>query len=89
MNIGQVVVRVRGFLSRYLEDSDFDDETELITSGLINSLVAMQLVLYIEEEFNIAVNNDDLNIRNFNTMRNIADFIMRKTTLNTNLESFG
>ena len=89
MNICQVAVRVRGFLSRYLEDSDLDDETELITSGLINSLVAMQLVLYIEEEFNIAVNNDDLNIRNFNSMRNIADFIMRKTTLNTNLESFG
>jgi len=88
MNIGQVKDNIRVFLSRYLRDSDVDDETELFTSGLVNSLQAMQLVLYLEEEFKIVVNNDDLDLRNFNSIRNMADFVMRKTSLNPYLGSF-
>ena len=80
MRNDQVEVKISDFFSRYLRDTDFDDATDLITSGLVNSLLAMQLVLYLEEEYKIVVNNDDLNIRNFNSIRNIADFVMRKTT---------
>ena len=80
MRNDQVEVKISHFFSRYIHDTDFDDATDLITSGLVNSLLAMQLVLYLEEEYKIVVNNDDLDTRNFDSIKNIADFIMRKTT---------
>lgn len=46
--------------------------------GFVNSLFAMQLVMYIESEFGITIDDQDLEITNFNTVDNIDVFITRK-----------
>jgi acyl carrier protein len=39
----------------------------------------MQLILNIEREYNITVEDQDLDINNFNTIDNIAAFVSRKS----------
>jgi methoxymalonate biosynthesis acyl carrier protein len=41
----------------------------------------MQLVLFVESEFSITVEDEDLEITNFNTVKAIAEFITRKKSV--------
>ena len=69
---------IRSFLSRILRTSEVDDDADLFASGLVNSLFAMQLVLFIEKEYGITVANEDLDFANFRSLNSIAGFILRK-----------
>lgn len=70
--------RIRSFLSKYLRDTDLENDRDLFASGLVNSLFAMELVLFVEEDFGIAVENDDLDLANFCSIDAISRFIERK-----------
>jgi acyl carrier protein len=70
--------KIRSFLSRYLRETDFEDDRDLFASGLLNSLFAMELVLFVEEDFGILVENDDLDLANFCSIDAIWRFIERK-----------
>ena len=56
----------------------FTDTDDIFERGIVNSLFAMQLVTFIELKFGIQVENEDLEITNFNTIENITGFIHRK-----------
>lgn len=71
--------KIRTFLGSYIHAANWQDSDDIFSTGFINSLFAMQLVLWIEKEFGITVDNDDLEIGNFNSVENIAAFVGRKT----------
>jgi methoxymalonate biosynthesis acyl carrier protein len=74
----EVKETIRGFLSRYVK-ANVEDDQELLTSRLVNSLFAIELVLFVEKHFKIKVENEDLELKNFNSVRAIAEFIGRKS----------
>jgi len=41
------------------------DKEDIFERGLVNSLFAMQLVMFVEREFAIVVERQDLDIRHF------------------------
>ncbi|MDM8548451.1 acyl carrier protein [Desulfobacterales bacterium HSG2] len=70
--------KIRSFLSKYIKKKDLKEEDELFTSRLVNSMFAMQLVLFIEKEFSFKVENEDLDLKNFNSINAISAFVERK-----------
>ena len=44
----------------------------------MNSLFAMQLVMFVEKEFGLKVHDDDLDIDNFRTLNAVLDLVNRK-----------
>lgn len=62
------------FLSRYFDINSINDQTDLFQSGLVNSLFSMQLLMFLEKQYHITINNDDLNIDNFKSIQAIRDF---------------
>jgi len=70
--------KIRTFLARYIRNHELQDDEDIFASRLVNSLFAMQLVLFIEKEFQIKVENEDLDLKNFNTLNAVSDFIARK-----------
>ncbi len=60
------------------DNIEFSDGDNFFALGFVNSLFAMKLVNFLEKEFNIAIENDDLDINNFNTVNNIISLINRK-----------
>lgn len=80
MNNKEIKEKIRNFLSLHLKSSNFDDNTELFSSGLLTSLFAMQLILYVEEEYKIVVESQDLDFVNFNTVNGISNFVIKKIT---------
>lgn len=74
-----VMGKVRDFLSQFISNAEIGPDENLFASGLINSLFAMQLVLYVEKEFGIQVANEDLDMENFKSLNAIVGFIGNKS----------
>lgn len=47
----------------------------LITSGLIDSFSLVDLALYIEDNFNVKIDDTELNSDTFDTLEQLADLI--------------
>jgi methoxymalonate biosynthesis acyl carrier protein len=75
--------KVRAYLSEYIKGHDLQDDDDFFALGLVNSLFAMQLVLFVEKEFDIAIDGSDMNFDNFKTVNAIAEIVERKTVANS------
>ena len=69
---------VRDFLSRFFRSHDLRDDEDIFALGFVNSLLAMQLVQFVEERFGISVESDDLELDNFRSVGAIVAFVERK-----------
>ena len=78
MEDDQLKNRLRSFLSRVISVDKLSDEDELFTTGLMNSLFAMQLVLFVENEFHVHILDDELSLDNFKSIGSIARLVNRK-----------
>ena len=68
--------------SDLLENSiEFDSNTNLFDSKIIDSFKILVLVVYIEEEFGLSLGADDLTEENFQTLSALAALIERKKGL--------
>ncbi len=74
--------KIRKFIESNLvvfeEEANFSDSDNIFEMGFVNSLFAMKLVNYIEQEFGITVDNDDLEISNFSSVDRIFQYIESK-----------
>jgi methoxymalonate biosynthesis acyl carrier protein len=70
--------KIRTFFSRFFRTTDLKDGDDIFAQGFVNSLFAMQLVQWLEKEFEIAIKDEDLDIQNFNSINAIANLIERK-----------
>ena len=53
--------KIKAFISRFI-NHPLQDDDDIFSLGFINSLFAMQLVLFVEKEFKIKVDNNDLDL---------------------------
>lgn len=70
---------IRQFLARLFKNYDLKDDEDIFALGFVNSLFAMQLVLFVEQNFQITIDNEDLDIDNFRTIDALSSLIQRKT----------
>jgi len=55
-----------------------DDDISFIQQGLIDSTGILEVISFIEEKFRIRVEDDELLPENLDSVRCLADFIVRK-----------
>ena len=70
--------KVRAFLNRFFRDHVLADDEDIFATGYVNSMFAMQLVQFVEGEFGIAVENEDLELDNFRSLNAITALVERK-----------
>lgn len=75
----EIKQKIREFIESNLvvfeDEAVFSDDDNIFQMGFVNSLFAMKLLGYIEQEFGITVGNEDLDIANFSTLNNIVRLI--------------
>lgn len=52
-------------------------EQDLFADGIINSMFALELVVQIENKFNVAVEGRDLDLANFRSVNAMANLVRR------------
>jgi acyl carrier protein len=71
---------IRDFVGRFMHGREMPDGEDIFASGYVNSMFAMQLVQFVESQFGITVESDDMEIDNFRSIDAIAGFVQRKRT---------
>lgn len=78
-----VMDRIRHFIVHDIifksDDSKIDIEDSLLEKGIIDSTGIIQLVTFLEKEFNIKVENQDLLPENFETVQSIAQLVKKRS----------
>lgn len=62
-----------------LEVSSVD--TDLVETGLLDSLALIELLAQLEETFGVSVSTDDLELENFRSIASIAGFVAGRTMM--------
>ena len=75
-------LRIREYLARNFLFSDqgfeYEDEASFLEVGIIDSFGFMELLHSVEDEFGISVADDELIPDNFDSVRRLSSFILRK-----------
>lgn len=71
--------KIKAFLGRFFRNQDLQPDDDIFALGFVNSLLAMQLVAFVEKEFGVAVEDSDLDLENFRTINSIAALVERKS----------
>jgi acyl carrier protein len=76
--MNDVQTRIKAFLSRFFRQHDLQPDEDIFALGFVNSLLAMQLVNFVEKEFGVTIEDEDLDLANFRTLAAIDALVVRK-----------
>lgn len=68
---------IKLFLKKETGHAISDDGLNLIEAGIIDSFSMMQLIGFLEKEFGITLNLEELSPENFNSIAGIAEFVQK------------
>lgn len=60
------------------------ENDNLLESGVIDSLGVLEIVTFLNEEFSLAIEDDDLTPENFQSIQSIAAFVEQRLRVATN-----
>jgi acyl carrier protein len=69
---------IRSEFSAALGGASLADDTQLIESGIVDSLGIMKLLQYLEDSFSIHIGDDELRPENFETPGRIVALVEQK-----------
>lgn len=78
---GTTKARIAAYLSRFFPVQDLADDDDIFELGFVSSMFAMQLVSFVEHEFGITVENEDLELEHFRSISALDAFVTRKLSV--------
>ncbi|MCR8844305.1 phosphopantetheine-binding protein [Paenibacillus sp. SC116] len=60
------------------DDVTLSDDDNYFELRFVNSLFAMKLVDFVEQKFDLTIENDELDLKNFSTVNNLVALIDNK-----------
>jgi len=69
--------RIMRFFVEKRRSDGLEPGTDLFKGGYVDSLFALEIVVFLEKEFKIRLKNKDINENNFKTIENMAAVVER------------
>jgi len=73
--------KIRNFIVEnflFGNDDGLSDDSSFLEEGIIDSTGILELVSFIEEEFGITVDDEDLIPENLDSINNVANYLTKK-----------
>ena len=80
----QIENQIKQFILKNLyfaEDNTLDDDASFLETGVVDSTGVMELVAFVQTEFGVPVEPQEIVVENFDSVRKVARFIGRKLSL--------
>ena len=74
----EVNLKIRAFLVERFPRFNLGDDDDIREAGFVNSLVATEMVAFVESEFRIKLAREDLVMDNFQTINALARLVDSK-----------
>lgn len=82
MSHPEIISRVRAYVAEnflYMRKNfEFEDTDSLLGRGIIDSMGVIELLTFVQSEFGITIDDDEITEENFGTLWLIARFVHRK-----------
>ncbi|GAA0661783.1 hypothetical protein HUF15_30420 [Streptomyces samsunensis] len=78
MDRSEITQKVRKHVGALLKSPADFPETDLLSAHGLDSLTSVQLTLYLEDEFGVLFEDDELSIENFATIGSIVGILDKK-----------
>ncbi|WCG81749.1 acyl carrier protein [Pectobacterium sp. A5351] len=62
-------------ITTFDDDIEFNDDTDIFLSGLVNSLFSMRLLCFIEGEFSLSVPDEYIERKNFSSIEKMCQLV--------------
>jgi methoxymalonate biosynthesis acyl carrier protein len=69
--------QVLGFIRGRYPAVEISESEDIFQLGFVNSLFAMELVMFIEKQFAVTIPNSELQIDNFRTAKSMSELVDR------------
>ena len=82
MEQSKIAAEVKDYIEKifvYDQETNFKVDESLLDSGLVDSTGILEVVSFIEETFNISIEDEEMVPDNLDSVNKIASFIFRKT----------
>ena len=76
-----VLAVIRTFVADWFRDGKvegLEDDTPLVTSGIVDSAGVLEVVEFLERRFGVQVLDSDISLGNCNTLRGLSDLVERR-----------
>ncbi|MEV6824080.1 acyl carrier protein [Amycolatopsis sp. NPDC051102] len=73
-----ILAELSGFFATATAGNTPGPDEDYFALGLVNSLLALELVAHVERRYGIAVDVEDLDLDNFRTLNRVTGFVLRK-----------
>ena len=62
------------------KDNGLEDDTSFLEEGIIDSTGILELVSFLEEDYSISVEDEELVPENLDSINNVVEYLKRKIT---------
>lgn len=76
MDNNYVKKKLKEYLLRSATTDNIGDDDDLFELGIVHSLFAMQILLFIEKEFDIEIDEDDLDFEKIGSLNHITNLVL-------------
>ena len=59
-------------------DTKFTDDESFLENGIVDSTGILELITYVEEKFNISIDEEEMIPDNLDSLNNLSNFIQKK-----------
>ena len=76
--------RIKGFLiDNFLfgDEEGLEDQTSFLDAGIVDSTGILELVDFLDDEFNIKISDDEILPENLDSINNIINFLEKKNVV--------
>jgi acyl carrier protein len=73
-----IETKINAYLIRFFPGVSLAIDEDIFRLGFVNSMFALQLVNFLEHEFRIEIDNEDLELDNFRSISAMRRFVERK-----------
>lgn len=82
MNVQEIIERIRSYVvEEFLyarRDAEVGADDHLMAKGVIDSMGVVELLEFIQEEYEITIADDEITEENLGTLSAIANFVLMK-----------
>ncbi|NUW42259.1 acyl carrier protein [Nonomuraea rhodomycinica] len=69
--------QILGFVRDRYPQAEITESQDIFALGFVNSLFAMELVMFVEKTFGVTIPNEELRIDNFRTANSMSELVSR------------
>ncbi len=79
--MSDITTQIVEFITNRFPQAQITATEDIFSLGYINSLFAMELVMFVEKTFAVTIPNDELKIDNFRTAQAMTELVSRLSTV--------